>query len=69
MSVNFLPKTKGFFPYDFTLIASVMGESVIGHDIGGKYIPIMARLTKVRRWSKQLRTCLSSPDLTATHNE
>jgi hypothetical protein len=26
---------------------------VIGHDIGGKYIPIMARLTKVRRWSKR----------------
>ena len=31
MSVNFLPKTKGFFPHDFTLIASVVGESVIGH--------------------------------------
>jgi hypothetical protein len=43
--------------------------SVIGHDIGGKYIPIMARLTKVRRWSKRWQTCLSSPDLTATHNE
>ena len=53
MSVNFLPKTKDFFPHDFTLIASVVGESVIGHDIGGKYIPIMARLTKVRRWSKR----------------
>ena len=66
---KFLPKTKGFFPHDFTLIASVVGESVIGHDIGGKYIPIMARLTKVRRWSKRWRTCLSSPDLTATHNE
>jgi hypothetical protein len=26
-----LPKTKGFFPHDFTLIASVVGESVIGH--------------------------------------
>jgi hypothetical protein len=26
---------------------------VIGHDIGGKYIPIMARLIKVRRWSKR----------------
>jgi hypothetical protein len=37
---NFLPKTKGFFPHDFTLIASVVGESVIGHGIGGKYIPI-----------------------------
>ncbi len=51
MSVNFLPKTKGFFPHDFTLIASVVGESVIGHGIGGKYILIMARLAKARRWS------------------
>ena len=50
---KFLPKTKGFFPHDFTLIASVVGESVIGHGIGGKHIPIMARLTKVRRWSKR----------------
>jgi len=37
MSVIFLPKTKGFFPYDFTLIASVMGESVIGHGNGIRY--------------------------------
>jgi hypothetical protein len=36
---NFLPQTKGYFPHDFTLIASVMGESVIGHGIGGKHIP------------------------------
>ena len=28
-------------------------RSVIGHGIGGKYIPIMARLAKARRWSKQ----------------
>ena len=34
----FLPKTKVFFLHDFTLIASVMGESVIGHGIGGKVI-------------------------------
>jgi len=26
---------------------------VIGHGIGGKYIPIMARLAKARRWSKR----------------
>jgi hypothetical protein len=38
---------------NFTLIASVVGECVIGHGIGGKYIPIMARLAKARRWSKQ----------------
>jgi hypothetical protein len=44
---QFLPKTKGFFPHDFTLIASVMGESVIGHGIGGKHIPAkMARLAE-----------------------
>jgi hypothetical protein len=30
MPVNFYLK-KGFFPHDFTLIASVVGESVIGH--------------------------------------
>jgi hypothetical protein len=47
MPVNFLPQTKGFFPHDFTLIASVVGESVIGHDIGGKHIPAkMARLAE-----------------------
>jgi len=66
---KFSPKTKGFFPHDFTLIASFVGESVIGHGIGGKYIPIMACLAKARRWSKWWQTCLSSPDLTATHNE
>jgi hypothetical protein len=43
---NFLAKTEGFFPHDFTLIASVVGESVIGHGIGGKDIPIMAHLAK-----------------------
>jgi hypothetical protein len=42
-----LPKIKGFFPHDFTLIASVMGESVIGHGIDGKVIPAkMARLAE-----------------------
>jgi len=43
ISVNFYLKLKVFFSHDFTLIASVVGESVIGHGIGGKYIPIMAR--------------------------
>ena len=44
---KFLPKTKGFFQHDFTLIASVVGESVIGHGIGGKVIPAkMARLAE-----------------------
>jgi hypothetical protein len=49
MSVNFYL----VFLHDFTLIASVVGKSVIGHGIGGKDIPIMARLAKARRWSKQ----------------
>ena len=43
--------------------------SVIGHGIGGKYIPIMARLAEARHWSKRRQTCLSSPDLTAIHNK
>jgi hypothetical protein len=34
--INFYLKTNGSFPHDFTLIASVVGESVIGHGIGGK---------------------------------
>jgi hypothetical protein len=42
---KFLPKTKGFFPHDFTLIASVVGESVIGHGIGRKVIP--AKMTRL----------------------
>jgi hypothetical protein len=50
---KFLPKTKGFFPHDFTLIASVVGESVIGHGIVGRIFPSMAHLAKVRRWSKR----------------
>ena len=63
---KFLPKIRGFFSHDFTVIASVVGESVIGHGIIGKYIPIMARLAEARRWSKRWQTCLSSPDLAAT---
>ena len=44
---KFLPKTKDFFLHDFTLTASVMGESVIGHGIGGKVIPAkMAQLAE-----------------------
>ncbi len=59
------------WPFRWTLQCggTIPPASVIGHDIGGKYIPVMARLTKVRRWSKRWQTCLSSPDLTATHNE
>jgi len=41
----FLPQTKCFFSHDFTLIASVVGDSVIGHGIGGKHIP--AKMTQL----------------------
>ncbi len=47
MPVKFYLKLKGFFPHDFTLIASVVGESVIGHGIGGRVIPAkMAQLAE-----------------------
>jgi len=67
MPVNFLPQNKVFF-YDFTLIASVLGESVIGHGIGGINFPdTMVRLAKMQDcWSKWWRACLSSPDLEAS---
>ena len=44
MPLNFYLKLK-VFPHDFTLIASVVGESVIGHGIGGKVIP--AKMTQL----------------------
>ena len=55
MPVNFLPQNEGFFPHDFTLIASVVGESVIGHGIGGINFPdIMVRRAKMQDcWSKR----------------
>jgi len=55
MSVIFFASKQRFFSYDFTLIASVVGESVIGHGIGGINFPdIMARLAKMQdRWSKR----------------
>ena len=36
---KFCTSKQRFFLHDFTLIASVMGVSVIGHGIGGKDIP------------------------------
>jgi hypothetical protein len=51
---KFLPKTKVFFPHDFTLIDSVVRESVIGHGIGGKVYQLKWRNSlKARCWSKQ----------------
>jgi len=35
------------------LLPSTARTYVIGHGIDGKYIPIMARLAKARRWSKR----------------
>jgi hypothetical protein len=35
----FWPQIKGVFPCDFTLIASLVVENVIGHSIVGKDIP------------------------------
>jgi hypothetical protein len=57
---KFLPKTKGFFPHDFTLIATVVGESVIGHGIGRKVSQLKWRdLLKASRWSKQRRSIVT----------
>jgi len=36
---------------DLEIFKVIIG--VIGHGIGGKYIPIMARLAEARRWSKR----------------
>ncbi len=68
MPVIFLPQNEVFFLHDFTLIASVVGESVIGHSIGGINFPdIMVQLAKMQdRWRKRWQTCLSSPDLEAS---
>ena len=51
---KFLPKLKGFFPHDFTLIDSVVGESVIGHGIGGKVSQLKWHNSlKASHWSKR----------------
>jgi len=53
MPVIFLPKTKDLFQHDFTLIASVVGESVIGHGTGRKHIPAKMAQQLTKSWSKQ----------------
>ncbi len=56
---KFLPKTKDF-PHDFTLIASVVGESVTGHGIGGKISQLKWHDSlKASRWSKQQRSVVT----------
>ncbi len=59
---KFLPKPKGFFPHDFTLIASVLGESVIGHGIGGKHI-----LTKMACLANRPDALVSNDGLVCHH--
>jgi hypothetical protein len=57
---KFLPKTKGFFLHDFTLIASVVGESVIGHGIGRKVSQLKWHdLLKASCWSKQRQSVIT----------
>ncbi len=64
---NFLPKTKGFFLHDFTLIALVVGESVIGHGIGGKVSQLKwHNLLKASRWSKQRRSIVTQSHSNST---
>ncbi len=59
---KFLPKTKGIFPHDFTLIASVVVENVIGHGIAGKvsqlkwHDSLKATCWSKRRWSVVTRS-------------
>jgi hypothetical protein len=58
-AVKFLPKTKGSL-HDFTLIASVVGESVIGHGIGEKISQLKWRDSlKASRWSKRRRSIVT----------
>ncbi len=55
-----LPKTKVFFLHDFTPIASVVGESVIGHGIGEKVSQLKWRDSlKASCWSKQRRSIIT----------
>jgi len=65
MPVNFLPQNE-IFPHDFTLIASVVGESVIGHGIGGKISQLKWRNSlKASRWRKQRQSVL----VTRSHSQ
>ena len=60
---KFFALKRRFFPHDFTLLASVVGESVIGHGIGGTNFPdIMARLSKMHdRWVSDDRPVCHHP--------
>ncbi len=64
---KFLPKSKVFFLHDFTLIASVVGESVIGHGIAGKVSQLKWRdLLKASCWSKQQRSIVTQSHSNST---
>jgi len=63
----FCLKAKVFFLHDFTLIASVVGKSVIGHSIGGINFPDkMARLAKCKIAGVSNDRPSGSPDLEAS---
>jgi len=64
---NFFTSNQRFFLHDFTLIASVVGESVIGHGIGGTDIPDkMPRLAKCKIAGVSDDRPSASPDLEAS---
>jgi hypothetical protein len=51
---------KKFFPHDFTLIASVVVESVIAHGIGRKVSQLTWRNSlKASHWSKQRQSVIT----------
>ena len=53
--ITLIPKKISLISFGYELVAIPRGNAVyvIGHGIGGKHIPIMARLAKARRWSKR----------------
>jgi len=64
---KFFTSNQRFFLHDFTLIASAMRESVIGHGIGGTDIPDkMARLAKCKIAGVSNDRPSASPDLEAS---
>jgi len=64
---KFVASKRRFFPHDFTLITSVVGESVIGHGIGGINFPDkMARLAKCKIAGVSDDRPSASPDLKAS---
>jgi hypothetical protein len=64
---NFFASKGRFFSHDFTLIASVVGESVIGHGVGGiNFLDKMARLAKCKIAEVSNNRPSASPHLEAS---